>query len=319
MKKLAKVLGIILAMAMIMSCACVLVACGKDEDNSVAGTYTYTNTDKGDIASYVLHTGYFSGVAGTASLKDTLTLNQDGTYVLNKYLDYGDDNKSGEPVHFSYTYYGTYTAEGKQVTLKACTKADYEDETGTALSGVGFTSSSKNGVTDPTEKVGAFTIVLFNTFNTEYLYEGKNCVDQVVKLDGANVNFVNANGGEDDEELVEDDLNNNDNVEGSFSSTIDGSTYAMTINYKLDAGQAILDETFVFENAVWGVIAGYSVDQNDHTELFSGDSQSAKLYIYKDGSYKFHWFMSEEIFMDEEGTWNWNGSTYTLTLTPNAE
>jgi hypothetical protein len=101
----------ILALTLIM--ATVLTGCGG---SSVVGTYTFTPAME-DVAANTQHQAFLAD--GVPSQVNTLVLNKDGTYSLDKKVD-------EDAIHLYANFTGTYTVEKGVVTLKVPTDVSWD-------------------------------------------------------------------------------------------------------------------------------------------------------------------------------------------------
>lgn len=98
-----KAITFVLSLALL----CGLTACGSN----VAGTYTYS-PDPTDVAGNSQHSAFLAD--GVPSQTNTLVLNKDNTYSLEKKID-------EDAIHLDIDYTGTYTVEKGVVTLSVPT------------------------------------------------------------------------------------------------------------------------------------------------------------------------------------------------------
>lgn len=127
-----KIIAILTLIAMLAACSCAFAA---------SGTYTaYFST--GEMSGSCAHSGFIAGVK--ASEKNTLVLNEDGTYEYTKFVGNFDENL--EPVEggvaLSFVYTGTYEEDGSTITLKIPTECVFS-ENWAALDEAGYLSSSE--------------------------------------------------------------------------------------------------------------------------------------------------------------------------------
>ncbi len=195
---------------MAVAAACITSAVALSAcDGGVTGTYTL-KVSPADL-QHNIDAGAFLIMEGSDSyIEDTLTLNEDGSYVLVKSWDSGTpaaeslagmgyteadaDNVRGSA---TYTYYGTYTDEGgKVVTLGTPTSIDIVETWGAGYTALGYLQNvDVKGVTD-TSTVYNYCNA-FNSFQGQYVNTvlGGSAAQQV-KLSGSSFSFV---------EVVEDD------------------------------------------------------------------------------------------------------------------
>ena len=112
-----KIIAILTLVAMLVACSCAFAA---------SGTYTaYFST--AEMSGSCAHSGFIAGVGG--SEKNTLVLNEDGTYEYTKFVGNLDENL--EPVEggvaLCFVYTGTYEEDGSTITLKAPTECVFSE------------------------------------------------------------------------------------------------------------------------------------------------------------------------------------------------
>lgn len=204
--KTKKIISAVLSFAMIVSCFAMLAGCGDGGGNggSVAGTYT--NIIKGaDNLNGQLHGGGFANTTlnDDATLTVTLVLNEDNTYTLTKFYDAGegaivpgeDGNDVDVRIKVEFVYHGEYTADGSNVTLKACTSMDYNEEWG-AFDAMGAGPVTQQGtITDPNatanEGLTSSYMATFPGMSMSASAEGN--VDQQITLSGSTFSYVVVN------------------------------------------------------------------------------------------------------------------------------
>ena len=110
-----KLLALVLALAL---CAALALA-------SAESVYTKTFTTD-ELTSNTFHNGFVTALK--AQEVNTLTLNDDGTYVYVKELVSGNEADPGMKI--SYTFTGTYTQDGDTVVLAFPTKVEFSENWG---------------------------------------------------------------------------------------------------------------------------------------------------------------------------------------------
>lgn len=172
----------------------------SEEKTDVAGSYTYIiASDK--LAGKTAHNGFISaiGVVGV----NALTLNEDGTYVYKKQVANFDEKgaiKEGG-VNIEYTFTGSYTADGKKVTLESPEDCEFSEDWGD-LSTQGYLAStsgtaSKGDMVVPKDDEKYDPL---NCFETEYYtYSDNHESPVVVTVDPSGSYTYNAVASSDDE------------------------------------------------------------------------------------------------------------------------
>jgi len=107
--------SVIIVLALTLVFAAMLTSCA-----SVAGTYTFTPAME-DVAANTQHQAFLAD--GVPSQLNTLKLEKDGTYTLEKKVD-------EDRIHLTATFYGTYTEEKGVVTLKVPTDVSWDFDWG---------------------------------------------------------------------------------------------------------------------------------------------------------------------------------------------
>ncbi len=200
MKKLAKVIACVAAVA---ACACTAVAfaaCGGSED--ITGTYTFKMTVADGFSFSDVYYGAFCPdeiAQSTDGMVNTVTLNDDGTYVYTKSWSFNGKSEVDPEIYgvsevesnatVTYTYYGDWTNDGNTVTLNMCTKMDYYED----WYDNGFIDfdCSGTGVTDKTTQ-NVTGCVIFDTFDGMYLntYYITNQAQQIVISSNGTFTYV---------------------------------------------------------------------------------------------------------------------------------
>ena len=114
MKKLIAILTLV---AMLAACSCAFAA---------SGTWTaYFTTEQ--MSGSCAHSGFIAGVGG--SEKNTLVLNEDGTYEYTKFVGKFDENlePAADGIALSFVYTGTYEEDGSTITLKVPTECVFSE------------------------------------------------------------------------------------------------------------------------------------------------------------------------------------------------
>ena len=113
-----KLIAIVTLVAMLTACCSAFAA---------SGTYTaYFSTE--DMSGSCAHSGFIVGVG--ASEKNTLVLNEDGTYEYTKLVSKFDENL--EPVEgalaLRFVYTGSYEEDGSTITLKVPAECVFSED-----------------------------------------------------------------------------------------------------------------------------------------------------------------------------------------------
>lgn len=204
--KLNKAFKVILTLAiatmLVLGCCIGLAACG---DKDVTGTYTNTVSGKDNLTG-MLHGGGFAEttICDTAKITVTLELKDDNTYVLTKFYDAGDKAKMPNPadgsemdvrIKIKFVYYGEYTVKGDVVTLKVCTKMDYDEDWG-VFAQMGFGPITQKGTTEDfnfTANAGLTTSYMASFPGMGMSASSEGNVDQEITLKGSSFSYVEVN------------------------------------------------------------------------------------------------------------------------------
>ena len=132
--KTRKIIAILTLIAILTACSSAFAA---------SGTYTaYFTTE--DMSGSCAHSGFIAGVG--ASEKNTLVLNEDGTYEYTKFVSKFDENQ--EPIEgalaLRFVFTGSYEEDGNTITLKVPTECVFsEDWASLAAAGYFMNSEGK--------------------------------------------------------------------------------------------------------------------------------------------------------------------------------
>ena len=186
MKKLTAILTLI---ALMTACCSAFAA---------SGTYTaFFSTE--ELSGSVEHTGYIAGVQ--AQQKNTLVLNDDGTYEYTKLVGIFDENQElVDGMALSFLYTGNYEEDGDTITLKAPAECVFSEnwgglaEAGHLLNSEGTASAGdlvncKEGTTHDPMKI----------FPGAFYKEANEVVDTVITINADGTFSYNAVASSDDD------------------------------------------------------------------------------------------------------------------------
>lgn len=173
----------LLALAMVLS----LTACAPAEEK-VAGTYTqYLDSDA--LTGNTYRSGFVSamGQMGTLSQTNTLDLNADGTYRLEKHLEVVQES-GNKFLDVDYIFTGTFRVEGSRVWLNAAETLDASEDWGMLSDQFDYleTFQHRTGTDETAEHYGDTLIQFFP--GAEWKLSGAN-EDQAITLNTADMTF----------------------------------------------------------------------------------------------------------------------------------